>query len=96
MKYAMKISSLWGKFLRQLAIIFPLPRRQKEYFYCSQLRRRPRRLADTMVTYIDSSENSDGVRDGLTREYDTDYKAPTSDSEENDSDEVYWRKRVRW
>jgi hypothetical protein len=35
------------------------------------------------------------VRDGLTREYDTDYKAPTSDSEENDSDEVYWRKRVR-
>jgi hypothetical protein len=48
-----------------------------------------------MVTYIDSSENSDGVRDGLTREYDTDYKAPTSDSEENDSDEVYWRKRVR-
>jgi hypothetical protein len=68
---------------------------QNECFYCSQLRRRPRRLADIMVTYIDSSENSDGVRDGLTREYDTDYKAPTSDSEENDSDEVYWRKRVR-
>ncbi len=59
------------------------------------MRRRPRRLADTMVTYIDSSENSDGVRDGFSREYDTDYKAPTSDSEENDSDEVYWRKRVR-
>jgi hypothetical protein len=48
-----------------------------------------------MVTYIDSSENSDGVRDGFSREYDTDYKAPTSDSEENDSDEVYWRQRVR-